>query len=83
MKIGRRNRKENQRRKEEKKQGQPRGQVFVSVLHFRSPGFASLDPGRAPTHHSSGHAVAASHIEELEGLTTRIDNYVLGLWGNK
>ena len=24
-----------------------------------------------------------SHIEELEGLTTRIYNYVLGLWGEK
>ena len=25
----------------------------------------------------------ASHIEELEVLTTRIYNYVLGLWGEK
>ena len=31
----------------------------------------------------SSHAVAAGHIEELEGLTTRIYNYVLGLWGEK
>ena len=27
--------------------------------------------------------MAASHIEELGGLTTRIYNYVLGLWGEK
>ena len=26
----------------------------------------------------SGHAVAAAHIEELEGLTTRINNHALG-----
>ena len=29
------------------------------------------------------HAMAAAHIEELEGLTTRIYNYVLELWGGK
>ena len=36
-------------------------------------------------HHSSvsSHAVAVAHIEELEGLTTRIYNYVLGLWGGE
>ena len=34
-----------------------------------------------PSHCSSGHAVVASHIGELECLTTRIYNYVLGLWG--
>ena len=28
-------------------------------------------------------SVAASHIEELEGPTTRTYNYVLGLWGGK
>ena len=33
-------------------------------------------------HCSSGHAVAAFHIE-LERPTTRIYNYVLGLWGEK
>ena len=34
-------------------------------------------------HYSSGHAVEGSHTEELEGLTARIYNYVLGLWGEK
>ena len=29
------------------------------------------------------HAVVVAHIEELEGLTARIYNYVLGLWGRK
>ena len=41
-------------------------------------------PGLEPHHLSvSSHAVAAAHIEELEGLTTRIFNYVPGLWGGK
>ena len=31
----------------------------------------------------SSHAVAAAHIEELEGLTTRIYNYDLGFLGGK
>ena len=30
---------------------------------------------------SLSHAVVASHIEEPEGLITRIYNYALGLWG--
>ena len=38
---------------------------------------------RVPTHCSSSQAVAASHIEELEGLKTVIYNYVVGLWGEK
>ena len=37
--------------------------------------------GTEPHHSSvSSYAVAAAHIEETEGLTTRIYNYVLGLW---
>ena len=37
----------------------------------------------AEPHHSSvsSHAVVAAHTEELRGLTIRIYNYVLGLWG--
>ena len=31
----------------------------------------------------SCHAVVAAHTEELERLTTRIYNHVLGLWGGK
>ena len=42
-----------------------------------------MDPGHGPIYRSSSHAVAAPHIEELEGLTTRIYNYVLGLWREK
>ena len=34
-------------------------------------------------HHSSSQAVAAFHVEELEGPTIRIYNCVLGLWGEK
>ena len=46
-------------------------------------GFASLDPGCGPTHRSSGHAEAASHIAQPEALTTRIYNYVPGGFGEK
>ena len=39
---------------------------------------------REPHHPSiSSHAVVVAHIEELEGLTTRIYNHALGLWGGK
>ena len=39
----------------------------------------------AEPHHSSvsSHAVAAANIEKLEGFTTRIYNYILGLWIGK
>ena len=50
------------------------------MLHFGGLGFAGSDPGRRPTHHSPSHAVAASHIEELEWPITMIYNYALGLW---
>ena len=63
--------------------GQPAGMEVKLPLHFSSsPGFLGADPGHGPTHCSSNHAVAASHTEEL-GLTTRICNCVLGLWGGK
>ena len=39
---------------------------LIHVLCFGSLGFASLDPECGPMHHSSSHAVAGSHIEELE-----------------
>ena len=48
-----------------------------------SQGLPVPDPGCRPTHHSSSHAVVASHTEELEGLAIRIYNYVLGLWGGE
>ena len=35
------------------------------------------------THLSVSHAVVVAHTEELEGLTTRKYNYVLGPWGGK
>ena len=38
---------------------------YVRTLCFGSSGFASLDPGCGPSA-TPGHAVAASHIEELE-----------------
>ena len=63
--------------------GRPGGVVVKFTLCFGGLGFASSDPGCGPTHRSSSHAVVASHIAELEGLATRIYNYVLGLWGGK
>ena len=55
------------------------------VVRFRCSALVARirqsDPGCGPMHHSSSHAVVASHIEELEGLTTRRYNYVLGLQG--
>ena len=40
--------------------------------------------GVKPRHLSvSSHAVVVAHVEELQGLTTRIYNYVPGLWGEK
>ena len=39
---------------------------------------------KEPHHLSvSFHAVAVAHMEELEGLTTRIYNHALELWGEK
>ena len=41
-------------------------------------------PVLEPHHLSvSCHAVAASHVQELEGLPTRIYNHALGLWGGE
>ena len=42
-----------------------------------------MDPGRTPTHRFSGHAEAASHIQQLEGCAAMTYNYLLGLWGKK
>ena len=48
-------------------------------------GFAGSDPGHGHgTAHSSGHDGAASHMPQLEGLTTKkVYNYVLGVFGEK
>ena len=51
------------------------------MLHFSGQGFTGSDPGRGPAHRSSGHTEVASHVAELEQLTTGIYNYVRGLWG--
>ena len=42
------------------------GGVVVLVLRFGGLGFAGSEHGCGPTHCPSSHAVAASHIEELE-----------------
>ena len=55
----------------------------VQCALLQRPGFGSL--GAEPHHLSlSSHDVAEAHIaEELEGLATRIQNYVLGLCGEE
>lgn len=47
------------------------------------PGVPGWDKGCRSEHHSSSHAVTASHIDELETPTTRICNYLLGHWGER
>ena len=42
-----------------------------------------LQPRLRTTPLFSSHALVVAHIEGLEGLMTRIYNYVLGLWGEK
>ena len=51
--------------------------------HIYATGSPGADPGRALTHRFSGHAVAASCIQQLEGCETMTYNYLLGLWGKK
>ena len=56
--------------------------LMAKQLKFSAPASAAQVrfPGVEPHHSSvSSHAVAAAHIAELEGLTTRIYDYVVGL----
>ena len=49
--------------------------------HFGGPCLLLVED---PHHLSvSSHPVVVAHIEELEGLTTRIYNHALGLWEGK
>ena len=61
--------------------GPARG-LAVKCARSAAGGLGS-DPGRAPTHRFSGHAEAASHIQQLAGCATMTYNYLLGLWGKK
>ena len=61
--------------------GQPRG--LAGECARSATGGPGSDPGRARTHCFSGHAEAASHIQQLEGCATMTYNYLLGLWGEK
>ena len=61
--------------------GRPGG---LAVKCARSAaGGPGSDSGRAPTHGFSGHAEAASHVQQLEGCAAMTYNYLLGLWGKK
>ena len=57
----------------------PRGSA-VKCARYDAGGQVS-DRRRAPTHRFSGHAEAASHVQQLEGCATRTYSYLLGLWG--
>ena len=59
--------------------GWPCGQVVkFTPSTLGSPGFHQFESWVQTWHRSSGHAIAASHIAEPEGPTTRICNYILG-----
>ena len=65
--------------------GWPRGRV---VKFTRSdaggPAFRGFESWVQTWHCSSNHAEAASHMPQLEGLTTKnIQLYTRGLWGEK
>ena len=47
------------------------------------PAFRWFEAWARTWHCSSSHAEAASHMPQLEGLTTKIYNYVLGGFGEK
>ena len=56
------------------------GQSSVCSALAAQVRFPGVEPHHLP---SSSHAVVAAHTEELVGLTTRIYNYVPGLWGGE
>ena len=59
---------------------------MVSWLKFGTHHFSGPDvllSHRTTPWSASCHAVAVAHIEELERLTARINNHVLGLWEGK
>ena len=64
-----------------KRQGQPRSLVVKCTSS--ATGGPGSDPRRAQTHRLSGHAEAASHIQQLEGCATMTYNHQLGLWGKQ
>ena len=52
--------------------------VSSRALCFGSPGFHQFGSWAQTWHRSSGRVEVASHIAQLEGLTTRIYKYVWG-----
>ena len=56
---------------------------WFSSLHSSGQGFHRFRSWTWTWHHSSGHVEAASHIPQLEALTTRIYNHVPGNFGEK
>ena len=54
-----------------------------SWLHFGGPGFRRFESWAQTWHHSSRYAEAVSHTAQPEGPTTRVQNYILGSFGEK
>ena len=62
----------------------PMAEWLSCMLRFGSPEFHQFVSWVRSRPHSSGHAVAASHMPQLEGPTTKkIYNYILGGCGEK
>ena len=53
------------------------------MLCFGGPRFHWFGSWVWTQHRSSGHAKVASHVAEPEGPTTRLQNYVIGAFGEK
>ena len=56
---------------------------YIRVLHFGGTGFRWFGSWVWTWHCSLGHGEAVSHMQQLEGPTTKIYNYVLGGFGEK
>ena len=71
--------------KKPSKRPTPRGGVVKFARSvMAAQGFTGSDPGRGHgTTHQATHVEAASHMTQLEGRTTKINNYVLGGFGEK
>ena len=57
--------------------------MVVCALLFSGPGFHRFGSWARTWHCSSGRVEAAAHMPQLEGLTTKIYNYIPGEYGEK
>ena len=82
--LQRKNMKTSENRTENLGAGPMAERLSSHALCFRCPGFHQFGSWARTWHRLSGHAEAASHMPQLEGLTTKkIHNYVPGGFGEK